>query len=71
MPRPEGYRMRTCVWRDKDVHCQEAATQHIVTSASVLLAENWYFCDVHAKEILQELANSPFTNVPYMAYRIE
>jgi hypothetical protein len=62
--------MKTCVWCDNETHCQQAATQHIVTSASVLLAENWYYCDEHADIIIRGMADSPFTDVSWMAYRI-
>ena len=64
--------VRTCSWftLDGSVHCQAIATQRIVTNVALLGLDDWLFCDQHAKMIMQELAQSPFT-VSALAHRVD
>jgi hypothetical protein len=69
MAPPERRMMRTCTWNENGKRCPKAATQHVVTSADASHEERWYFCDEHALAMLQQLADSLFTDA-YLAYRI-
>jgi hypothetical protein len=62
---------QTCAWFDDGgVHCQEVATQRVITNVAALNRDDLLFCDQHAKIVLQEIAQSPLT-VSALAQRID
>jgi hypothetical protein len=62
---------QTCAWFDDGgVHCQEVATQRIVTDVAAPDRNDWLFCDQHTEMVMQEIARSPLT-VSALAHRVD